>query len=72
MATLLAGAQRGSFAVCYCESWILESFQAVAEAVEEEASPLIAGLNGGFDIPSIANIVAATKRVVWLSEGIEP
>jgi len=48
MSKLLADAQRGGYAVCYCESWSLESFQAVVEAAEEEGSPIIAGFNGGF------------------------
>lgn len=48
MSTLLADARRAGYAVCYCESWSLESFQAVVEAAEEESSPIIAGFNGGF------------------------
>src|ERR1035437_5573230 len=47
MSRLLADAKRGGYAVCYCESWSLESFQAVVEAAEEENSPIIAGFNGG-------------------------
>jgi len=34
--------------VCYCESWNLESLQAVVQAAEEMGSPIIAGFNGGF------------------------
>src|SRR5689334_13136192 len=48
MPKLLAQAQREGYAVCYCESWNLESFVAVIEAAEELASPIIAGFNGGF------------------------
>lgn len=48
MTQLLADAQRGGYAVCYCEAWNLESFQAVIEAAEETRSPIIAGFNGGF------------------------
>ncbi len=48
MAALLADAQRGGYAVCYCESWNLESLQAVVEAAEELQSPVIVGFNGGF------------------------
>jgi ketose-bisphosphate aldolase len=48
MSKMLADARGGGYAVCYCESWSLESFQAVVEAAEEENSPLIAGFNGGF------------------------
>src|SRR5579862_8718989 len=48
MSKLLADAKQGGYAVCYCESWSLESFQAVVEAAEEERSPIIAGFNGGF------------------------
>lgn len=48
MSKLLADAKRGGYAVCYCEAWSLESFQAVVEAAEEERSPIIAGFNGGF------------------------
>jgi ketose-bisphosphate aldolase len=46
--TMLADARRGQYAVCYCESWNLESTQAVVEAAEELRSPVIAGFNGGF------------------------
>ena len=45
---LLGEARAGGYAVCYCESWNLESFQAVVEAAEEMSSPIIAGFNGGF------------------------
>jgi len=48
MSKLLADAQRGGYAVCYCEAWSLESFQAVVEAAAEERSPIITGFNGGF------------------------
>jgi ketose-bisphosphate aldolase len=45
---LLAAARRDAYAVCYCESWNLESLQAVLDAAEETHSPVIAGFNGGF------------------------
>ena len=48
MIELLADARRGRYAVCYCESWNLESLQAVVEAAEEEQAPIIVGFNGGF------------------------
>ncbi len=48
MSQLLADAARGGYAICYCEAWSLESFQAVVEAAEELRSPVIAGFNGGF------------------------
>jgi ketose-bisphosphate aldolase len=48
MTRLLAAAQRGGYALCYCEAWNLESFQAVVEAAEELRTPIIAGFNGGF------------------------
>lgn len=48
MSKMLADAKQGGYAVCYCEAWNLESFQAVVEAAEEEHSPIIAGFNGGF------------------------
>jgi ketose-bisphosphate aldolase len=48
MNELLAGAKTGGYAVCYCESWNLESLQAVIEAAEELRSPVVAGFNGGF------------------------
>jgi ketose-bisphosphate aldolase len=48
MNELLAGAKAGDYAVCYCESWNLESLQAVLEAAEELKSPIVAGFNGGF------------------------
>src|SRR5208282_2265132 len=44
----LAGAKAGGYALCYCESWNLESLQAVIEAAEELRSPVVAGFNGGF------------------------
>jgi ketose-bisphosphate aldolase len=48
MEELLADARRGRYAVCYCESWNLESLQAVLEAAEDLKSPVIVGFNGGF------------------------
>jgi fructose-bisphosphate aldolase, class II len=48
MKEMLNDALRRSYAACYCESWSLESLQAVMEAAEEERSPIIAGFNGGF------------------------
>jgi fructose/tagatose bisphosphate aldolase len=48
MNDLLAAAKSGAYAVCYCESWNLESLQAVIEAAEEMCAPIIAGFNGGF------------------------
>jgi len=48
MSALLSEARAGGYAVCYCESWNLESFQAVVEAAEEMHAPIIAGFNGGF------------------------
>jgi ketose-bisphosphate aldolase len=48
MPEMLAEARSGGYAVCYCESWNLESLQAVVEAAEEMGSPIIAGFNGGF------------------------
>ena len=48
MSELLADARQRGYAVCYCEAWSLESFQAEVEAAEEARSPVIAGFNGGF------------------------
>lgn len=48
MREMLERARAGGYAVTYCESWNLESFQAVVEAAEEERAPFIAGFNGGF------------------------
>jgi len=48
MTDLLAAARTAGYALCYCESWNLESFQAVVEAAEAKHSPMIAGFNGGF------------------------
>jgi ketose-bisphosphate aldolase len=48
MNELLADAKAGGYAVCYCESWNLESLQAVIEAAEELRCPAIVGFNGGF------------------------
>ncbi len=48
MRQLLLEAQRAGYAVCYCEAWNLESFQAGVEAAEEAEAPIITGFNGGF------------------------
>jgi fructose-bisphosphate aldolase, class II len=48
MRQLIADAQNAGYAVCYCESWNLESFQAVVGAAEEAEAPIITGFNGGF------------------------
>ena len=48
MKEMLGDARRRGYAACYCESWNLESLQAVVEAAEAERSPVIAGFNGGF------------------------
>ena len=53
MTQLLADARKGGYIVCYCESWNLESLQAVLEAAEESRSPIIAGFNGGFLLQSL-------------------
>ena len=45
---MLANARAGGYAVCYCESWNLESLQSVVDAAEECHSPIVAGFNGGF------------------------
>jgi fructose-bisphosphate aldolase class II len=45
---MLADAAARGYAICYCESWNLESMQAVVEAAEECGAPIIAGFNGGF------------------------
>jgi ketose-bisphosphate aldolase len=45
---ILAAAERAGQAVCYCESWNLESLQAVIEASEELHAPAVVGFNGGF------------------------
>lgn len=48
MSQLLTDAVRDGYAVCYLESWNLESLQAIIEAAEEVRSPVIIGFNGGF------------------------
>src|SRR5215472_11237307 len=48
MVGLLDEARLHQYAVCYCESWNLESFEAVVEAAEELRAPIITGFNGGF------------------------
>ena len=48
MTGLLLDARRLNYAVCYCEAWNIESFEAGLEAAEETDSPIIAGFNGGF------------------------
>lgn len=45
---ILRSARNGSYGVPYCESWNLESAQAVVEAAEKVRSPAIVGFNGGF------------------------
>jgi ketose-bisphosphate aldolase len=45
---ILRDARNGSYGVPYCESWNLESAQAVVEAAEKVRSPAIVGFNGGF------------------------
>jgi len=45
---ILRKAREGSYGVPYCESWNLESAQAVLEAAEKVRSPVIVGFNGGF------------------------
>ncbi len=48
LSRMLDDARHGGYGVCYCESWNLESLQAVIEAAEECRSPIVAGFNGGF------------------------
>jgi ketose-bisphosphate aldolase len=48
MKPLLGDAAGGGYAVSYCESWNLESFQAVLDAAAELDSPTIAGFSGRF------------------------
>ena len=48
LSEMLRDAARRRYALCYCESWNLESLQAVIEAAEEASAPIIAGFNGGF------------------------
>lgn len=72
MTRLLADATRVGYAVCYCEAWSLESFQAVIQAAEELRSPIIAGFNGGFllrapkahaeNLPYYASLALAIPR----------
>jgi len=72
MTQLLADAAHGGYAVCYCEAWNLESFQAVIQAAEELRSPIIAGFNGGFlmcasnagpeNLPYYAGMALALRR----------
>ena len=45
---LLEAARRGGYAVGYFESWDLGSLQAVLDAAEETASPVVVGFNGAF------------------------
>ena len=45
-AELIAGAERGGYAVGYFESWSLESLLAVADAAEAARSPVILGFSG--------------------------
>ena len=45
---ILSDARREAYGVPYCESWNLESAQAVVAAAERVGSPAIVGFNGGF------------------------
>ena len=45
---ILRNASQEAYAVPYCESWNLESAQAVVGAAEKVKSPAIVGFNGGF------------------------
>src|SRR6516165_5003010 len=45
---ILSNARRDTYGVPYCESWNLESAQAVVAAAERLGSPAIVGFNGGF------------------------
>ena len=45
---ILSNARREAYGVPYCESWNLESAQAVVAAAERLGSPAIVGFNGGF------------------------
>ena len=53
MKAMLADAREGKYAVCYCESWNLESLQAVVEAAEKRAANAGACLpaSGKLDLP---------------------
>lgn len=53
---LMAGAERGRYAVGYFESWNLESLQAVADAAEATRSPVILGFSGLY-LPHHSRIV---------------
>lgn len=53
---LMAGAERGQYAVGYFESWNLESLQAVAGAAEATRSPVILGFSG-LSLPHPARLV---------------
>lgn len=48
MHEILAHARREEYGVPYCESWNLESTQAVVAAAERVGSPAVVGFNGGF------------------------
>ncbi|HEV2494679.1 MAG TPA: class II fructose-bisphosphate aldolase, partial [Terriglobia bacterium] len=48
MTQLLMEARAGGYAVCYCESWNLESLVGVAQAAEELDAPVVTGFNGAF------------------------
>ena len=45
---LMAGAERGGYAVGYFESWNLESLMAVADAADATRSPVLLGFSGIF------------------------
>ena len=57
---ILRKARSGAYGVPYCESWNLESAQAVVDAAARVGSPAIVGFNGGF-----CSIPRAASRRSW-------
>jgi len=48
MQEMMRDAHNRHYCLCYCESWNLESAQAVIQAAEELKAPAVVGFNGGF------------------------
>ena len=68
MQALLVAARAGGYAICYCESWNLESFQAVVAAADMECQKAYQVVGtGGYRESSIA-IEMSTLSVCFLKE----
>ena len=65
IASLMASAQRGKYALGYFESWNLESLQGTIDAAEAMRAPVIIGFNGEFLSRAGRR---AIERLEWYAE----